>query len=259
MTRMITATSIQACNLRVRVELVQPMRLALVGAASRAAAGGVLGLLLVEPVLFAAVGAAGAELSTSGATSRSWGQVSETLEPGRTAMFAVVGDAGDHEGRSERVYDTAGDHVAHVAGCEAVRREATEAVDFPSIPPLPDAGAVSPMGMLTGQEFAMSPALGPVGLWARAASCLWGPSRSLGGRAPSRPSGRSTRSPGCWGEAKWRGSDLLARPRRALERLTARSLEHDTVESSDVGEALSRVPGRREPVGVTGHAASASR
>jgi hypothetical protein len=105
----------------------------------------------------------------------------------------------------------------------------------------------------------MSPALGPVGLWAPATRRLWRPSRSLGGRASSRPSGRLTRPPGCWGEAKWRVGDLLARHRRALERLTARSLEHETVGSSDVGQALSRVPGRREPVGVTGHAASAPR
>ena len=58
-----------------RVELVQPMRLAPVGAASGAAAGGVLGLLLLEPVLFAAVGAvagaAGAGCLRSGSTSGS--------------------------------------------------------------------------------------------------------------------------------------------------------------------------------------------
>jgi hypothetical protein len=155
MTRTIPATSIQASDLRGWVELVQPMRLAPVGAVSRAAAGGVLGLLLVEPVLFAAVGAAGAELSTSRSTSGS---------------------------------------------C---------------------AGAVSPMGMLMGREFAMSRALDPAGL-------VSGGPMSLG-------------------------------TEQVLRRLTTRSLEHETVDSGDVGVALSRVPGRREPVGVTGHAASAPR
>jgi hypothetical protein len=46
---------------------------------------------------------------------------------------------------------------------------------------------------------------------------------------------------------------------QVLRRLTAWSLEYERVDSSDVGEALSRVPGRREPVGVTGHAAGAPR
>jgi hypothetical protein len=77
------------------------------------------------------------------------------------------------------------------------------------------------MGMLMGRELAMSPALGPAGL-------VSGGPMSLG-------------------------------TEQVLRRLTARSLEPETVDSSDVGEALSRVPGRREPVGVTGHAAGAPR
>jgi uncharacterized membrane protein len=80
-----------------RVELVQPMRLAPVGAASGAAAGGVLGLLLLEPVLFAAVGAAagaaGAGLSALGLNQWFLRQLDETLEPGRAALFVVVSDA----------------------------------------------------------------------------------------------------------------------------------------------------------------------
>jgi uncharacterized membrane protein len=62
------------------------MRLAPVGAASGAAAGGVLGLLL-EPVLLAAVGAvagaAGAGLSALGLNQWFLRQLDETLEPGR--------------------------------------------------------------------------------------------------------------------------------------------------------------------------------
>jgi uncharacterized membrane protein len=70
-----------------RVELVQPMRLVPAGAASGAAVGGVLGLLLVEPVLFAAVGAAagavGAELSALGLNQWFLRQVGETGDPER--------------------------------------------------------------------------------------------------------------------------------------------------------------------------------
>ena len=72
-----------------RVELVQPMRLAPVGAASGAAAGGVLGLLL-EPVLFAAVGAvagaAGAGLSALGLNQWFLRQLDETLELTRDSV-----------------------------------------------------------------------------------------------------------------------------------------------------------------------------
>ena len=53
-----------------RVELVQRMRLAPAGAAASAASGAVLGMLVLAPVLFAAVGAvagaAGAGLSALG-------------------------------------------------------------------------------------------------------------------------------------------------------------------------------------------------
>ena len=66
-------------------------------AASGAAAGGVLGLLLLEPVLFAAVGAvagaAGAGLSALGLNRWFLRQLDETLEPGRAALFVVVSDA----------------------------------------------------------------------------------------------------------------------------------------------------------------------
>jgi uncharacterized membrane protein len=80
-----------------RVGLVQPMRLAPVGAAAGAASGGVLGLVLLEPVLFAAVGAvagaAGAGLSALGLNQWFLRRLDETLEPGRAALFVVVSDA----------------------------------------------------------------------------------------------------------------------------------------------------------------------
>jgi uncharacterized membrane protein len=83
------------------VELVQPMRLAPVGAATGAASGAVLGMLLLAPVLFAAVGAvagaAGAGLSALGLTQWFLRQVDETLQPGRAALFVVVSGGADPE------------------------------------------------------------------------------------------------------------------------------------------------------------------
>jgi uncharacterized membrane protein len=80
-----------------RVEVVQPMRLAPAGAATGAVSGGVLGMLLLAPVLFAAVGAvagaAGAGLSALGLNQWFLHQVHETLEPGRAALFVVSGGA----------------------------------------------------------------------------------------------------------------------------------------------------------------------
>jgi uncharacterized membrane protein len=82
-----------------RIELVQPMRLAPAGALSGAATGALLGMLLLDPVLFAAVGAAagaaGAGLSALGLNRWFLHQVNETLEPGRAALFVVVGGGAD--------------------------------------------------------------------------------------------------------------------------------------------------------------------
>jgi Protein of unknown function (DUF1269) len=109
-----------------RVELVQPMRLAPVGAASGAAAGGVLGLLL-EPVLVAAVGAvagaAGAGLSALGLNQWFLRQLDETLEPGRAALFVVVSDA-DPEPAIQALAPLAPRGAAHHPAC---RRRAAPA------------------------------------------------------------------------------------------------------------------------------------
>ncbi len=84
-----------------RVELVQPMRLAPVGAATGAASGAVLGMLVLAPVLFPAVGAvagaAGAGLSALGLNQLFLHQVRETLEPGRAALFVLVSGGTDQE------------------------------------------------------------------------------------------------------------------------------------------------------------------
>jgi uncharacterized membrane protein len=131
-----------------RVELVQPMRLAPAGAASGAAVGGVLGLLLVEPVLFAAVGAAagavGAELSALGLNQWFLRQVGETLEPGRAALFAVVSDAGDPE-RAIQALRPLGPRVLRTTLDDAAEQRLLAAFTDPTpgsgfTPPSPAAG-----------------------------------------------------------------------------------------------------------------------
>ena len=119
-----------------RVELVQPMRLAPVGAASGAAAGGVLGLLL-EPVLFAAVGAvagaAGAGLSALGLNQWFLHQLDETLEPGRAALFVVVNDADPEPpaGRPERDRGRRVHRLRHDSGGRGRVRQRRPALDRP--------------------------------------------------------------------------------------------------------------------------------
>jgi hypothetical protein len=44
----------------------------------------------------------------------------------------------------------------------------------------------------------------------------------------------------------------------ALDRLTEVLLERETIDGTDVDEILGRVPGQRQPVGVTGHATAAA-
>ena len=94
-----------------RVELVQPMRLAPVGAASGAAAGGVLGLLLLEPVLFAAVGAvagaAGAGLSALGLNQWLLRQLNATVAP-RRRPWPPARRSPDSAGRQQAAKQPAG-------------------------------------------------------------------------------------------------------------------------------------------------------
>ena len=57
-------------------------------------------------------------------------------------------------------------------------------------------------------------------------------------------------------QAEDRATRLLTTHRDALERLTELLLERETVDGTDVDEALGRIPGQRQPVGATGHAAT---
>jgi cell division protease FtsH len=58
-------------------------------------------------------------------------------------------------------------------------------------------------------------------------------------------------------EAEHRATAMLTSHRDALDRLTELLLERETVDGTDVDQVLGRIPGQTQPVGATGHAASA--
>jgi cell division protease FtsH len=108
------------------------------------------------------------------------------------------------------------------------------------------------------REFGMSAALGPVGF--SSGSPLF-----LGGEeVRSRPYAEATQRvvdtevAKLLREAHQRASELLGGHRGALERLVALLLERETLDGTDLDEVLGRVPGQRQPVGATGHAATAT-
>ncbi len=106
------------------------------------------------------------------------------------------------------------------------------------------------------REFGMSQALGPVGFSS-------GSPMYLGGEeVRSRPYAEATQRvideevSKLLREAEQRALDLLRSNRDPLDRLTELLLERETVDGTDVDEILGRVPGQRQPVGATGHAAT---
>src|SRR6266536_707445 len=105
------------------------------------------------------------------------------------------------------------------------------------------------------REFGMSQALGPVGFSS-------GSPMFLGGEeVRSRPYAEATQRvideevSKLLREAEQRALGVLGEHRDALDRLTGLLLDRETVDGTDVDEILGRVPGRRQPVGATGHAA----
>jgi cell division protease FtsH len=107
------------------------------------------------------------------------------------------------------------------------------------------------------REFGMSAALGPVGFAS-------GSPMYLGGEeVRSRPYAEATQRvideevAKLLREAEGRATAMLNEHREALDRLTELLLERETVDGTDVDEVLGRVPGRRQPVGATGHSATA--
>jgi cell division protease FtsH len=107
------------------------------------------------------------------------------------------------------------------------------------------------------REFGMSTALGPVGF--ASGSPLY-----LGGEeVRSRPYAEATQRvideevAKLLGEAHQRATAMLTQHRDALERLVELLLERETLDGTDLDELLGRVPGQRQPVGATGHTATA--
>src|SRR6266536_1720864 len=106
------------------------------------------------------------------------------------------------------------------------------------------------------REFGMSKELGPVGFSGG------GPMFLGGEEVRSRPYAEATQRvidqevSALLREAERRAMDLLGEHRDALDRLTELLLERETVDGTDVDEILGRVPGRKQPVGATGHAAT---
>jgi cell division protease FtsH len=107
------------------------------------------------------------------------------------------------------------------------------------------------------REFGMSAAVGPVGF--ASGSPLY-----LGGEeVRSRPYAEATQRvideevATLLRDAHQRATAMLTEHRDALERLVELLLERETIDGTDLDELLGRVPGQRQPVGATGHTATA--
>jgi len=107
------------------------------------------------------------------------------------------------------------------------------------------------------REFGMSTALGPVGFAS-------GSPMYLGGEeVRSRPYAEATQRvidtevATLLRQAEQRATAMLTAHRDALDRLTELLLERETLDGTDIDEVLGRIPGRRQPVGATGHTATA--
>jgi cell division protease FtsH len=108
------------------------------------------------------------------------------------------------------------------------------------------------------REFGMSPALGPVG-FATASPMYLGTEE-----VRSRPYAEATQRvvdeevAKLLREAEQRATELLTEHRDALDRLTGLLLERETVDGTDVDQALGRIPGQPQPIGTTSHTGIAS-
>jgi cell division protease FtsH len=107
------------------------------------------------------------------------------------------------------------------------------------------------------REFGMSQALGPVGFASGSPMFLGAeevrsrPYAEATQRVVDQEVGQLLR------EAEQRAMAMLGEHRDALDRLTELLLERETVDGTDVDQALGRIPGQHQPIGATGHAASA--
>jgi cell division protease FtsH len=108
------------------------------------------------------------------------------------------------------------------------------------------------------REFGMSQTLGPVGFAS-------GSPMYLGGEeVRSRPYAEATQRvidtevAELLRQAEGRARAMLTEHRHGLDRLTELLLERETLDGTDVDEVLGRVPGPPQPIGATGHSASAA-
>jgi cell division protease FtsH len=108
------------------------------------------------------------------------------------------------------------------------------------------------------REFGMSESLGPVGFAS-------GSPMYLGGEeVRSRPYAEATQRvvdeevAKLLREAEQRATAMLTEHREALDRLTELLLERETIDGTDLDGVLGRIPGQRQPVGATGHTATAA-
>ncbi|HYN18126.1 MAG TPA: ATP-dependent metallopeptidase FtsH/Yme1/Tma family protein, partial [Actinomycetes bacterium] len=107
------------------------------------------------------------------------------------------------------------------------------------------------------REFGMSETLGPVGFASGSPLYLGGeevrsrPYAEATQRVVDQEVGKLLR------EAESRATAMLSEHRDALDRLTELLLEKETVDGTDVDEILGRIPGQHQPIGATGHSATA--
>ena len=107
------------------------------------------------------------------------------------------------------------------------------------------------------REFGMSETLGPVG-FASGSPMYLGTEE-----VKSRPYAEATQRvvdeevAKLLRQAEGRAMAMLTDHRDALDRLTELLLERETVDGTDVDEVLGRIPGQHQPIGATGHTATA--
>jgi cell division protease FtsH len=107
------------------------------------------------------------------------------------------------------------------------------------------------------REFGMSTALGPVGFASGSPLYLGGEEVRSRQYAEATQRVIDTEVAKLLGEAHQRASVMLTEHRAALERLVELLLERETIDGTDLDELLGRIPGQHQPIGATGHTATA--
>jgi len=121
-----------------------------------------------------------------------------------------------------------------------------------------DLAGATDLAMRMVREFGMSPVLGPVGFASGSPMYLGGEEVRSRQYAEATQRVIDEEVAKFLREADERARAMLTEHRDALDRLTELLLERETVDGTDVDAVLGRVPGQSEPVGATGHAATAS-